>query len=342
MINDLEGVIALDFSNCPGSSWVPVGARRNCVSVVAHPEWDAALDPLTGWLSLESLDLSGCTGIREIGPRGLFGCERLAILTPPPKLAALGSEALAWCGLTHFEAPASRLVLGDCCFQGCTRLLLVRMGEATFGRCPFCACHELKRVEVGSLLAASKKSFRGGFDRRLHCMHLPARDGGRIVGRANLKAQTELCAPAAPRALTISSYNCGNPEPPQWMPGLIRLSRTARLGLRSVDLSGVDVLPRMAFANCRALSVVALSPDLTILPSGSLQNCERLESVNLGECIRLQSLGRDCFDGCFSLRSLDFPPDLKRLGMTGVGIGVADLRRTTVVWVRFERCPHLA
>ena len=120
-----------------------------------------------------------------------------------------------------------------------------------------------------------------------------------------------------------------------------KLPAGLRVHLRSVDLSLAKVVPWGAFHSCRALRVVALSPDLVRIEEQAFRNCESLEGVDLLGCPHLESVGPESFRGCFSLRSLAFPPGLPYLGLTGVGLEEADLRWTRVTWARFEECPRL-
>lgn len=76
----------------------------------------------------------GCTGLKRIslgnglntiGNGAFSNCFNLSECNIPlnPKISAIGKSAFAFCeALTSFRVPASVDVIGDYCFQGCTRL----------------------------------------------------------------------------------------------------------------------------------------------------------------------------------------------------------------------------
>lgn len=84
--------------------------------------------------------------------------------------------------------------------------------------------------------------------------------------------------------------------------------------LVEIDFSGntnLKQISRKAFAECKNLKQVILSPNLSAVEQNAFLNCVKLETVTFSDC---RFLGGSAFYGCSSLASITLSSDLHSIG----------------------------
>lgn len=82
--------------------------------------------------------------------------------------------------------------------------------------------------------------------------------------------------------------------------------------IENITLKGVLDLGRYAFADCSALTSVAVGYGAKVINTGAFKNCSGLVSVDLP--LSLNSVSDYAFSGCSSLKEIEIPSSVKTLG----------------------------
>ena len=88
--------------------------------------------------------------------------------------------------------------------------------------------------------------------------------------------------------------------------------------------SGVIIIGRRAFEECKSIKSVILPDGLKFIERGAFRNCECLEEINLPE--GLEVIENDAFYGCYSLKKIVIPASIKQI-MPGAFFLCWDLKK---------------
>ncbi len=103
---------------------------------------------LSGSKAKVNLDLSGTTGLTDIGVSAFFGCIGLTSVTIPAGVTSIGNHAFNACSLKSVIIPDSVTTIGISAFYNCSSLESVTIGNdvTSIGGSAFGGCIKLKTV----------------------------------------------------------------------------------------------------------------------------------------------------------------------------------------------------
>ena len=281
----------------------------------------------------------------DVLPRRAFEyASRLRSIVLPDRLKSIGQRAFGGCyDLEEVLMPSRVLELGDCAFEGCGNLKYItlparleRIGE----RC-FKDCSDLTRLDLPSgLLSMGKEAFEGT---HLTELYIPSRceiDNDQPGNMSYLKrfdvddrnnrycsvdgvlydrdcivllkypaARTGRCrVPDGVEEIVGWAFYNSKVSDVELPETLTRLGRSAFAGsgsLRSIVLQGsLTTIPVAAFEDCRNLEEIELPSSLTRINERAFHECNSLRAL-LYDPGQLRQVGKQAFDRCYELTSLD-------------------------------------
>ena len=298
----------------------------------------------SGCLNLKSVSFA--EGVSVIGPWAFHGCEGLTEVELPAGLTRIEGNVFEGCArLEKVSLPHDLKVIDDQAFQNCGRLHSLHLpdGVTRIGRNAFRDCTSLKVVRLPPDLGVMERGLFSG------CLSLT-----RVAISPGVTNLEESVFAKCPKLADIY-VDAANPAFTSFDGVLYSRDMKALLHYPAA-LSGsfaipdsIDFIAAHAFSGCTGLTQVIFPVDLASIGEDAFSGCTGLEQVRVREKgaapaanhslpasagyhateRRWQRIGPMAFSGCSSLRSVDLPSGITKIGY-GVFSGCSELERVTL------------
>lgn len=243
--------------------------------------------------------------VSALGERSFWCCWGLTSITIPQSVKSIGNEVFYNCkNLISIEIPISVDTIGDFAFQACSGLESITLvsDETKYNGSIFYGCSKLSKDKVYTTNNIDGVIYNKTKDTLIYQQFFDADPNFTI-----------------PNYVTdIGSYafylaNISNIE----IPDNIKYIRTSAfdgcMSLTTVTFSdNVEIIEKMAFADCYKLKSIKLPKNLKKLGYGVFMNCDNLLNVEFGP--HLETIEGCCFYDCYSLPFLELPNSLRVIG----------------------------
>lgn len=248
-----------------------------------------------GCTSLESINLDE---VEAIGQAAFEHCASLKTLTLPETLGSLGDYCFQGSGLTSIDLPRSIAVYGKSIFRSCTSLQSVTFPDnmETIPGYMFDGCQSLDNVVIPE---------------SVHTINDSAFSGCASLSNITLPQQLTLIRDAAFNGCTHLTQI----ELPASLTSIYALA-FGNTGLTSIEIpESVETIGGACFEHCRNLTTVIFhsTAEEFNFPEAVFRYCSALEHITLPE--NTVSFGNNCFQSCTSLKDIDWPTQLKLIGV---------------------------
>lgn len=248
-----------------------------------------------------------------------FKDNEITSISLPNTISVMGDACFESCSrLESVTLPAGLTSLGNSCFYDCRNLASVTLPEGIeeLGYQCFYGCTSLESVVLpGSLRTIGNNCF---YD----CSALKSVTFGGSIGALPEKCFygcTSLESIALPEGVKELGENCfyrcsnlASVTLPESITRLADFCFAECTSLSSITLpNSITDMGFRCFFRCSGLESVTLPEGITLLPSNCFESCSSLVSVNLPGSIL--SLGSDCFISCTSLSSITLPEGLEMI-----------------------------
>lgn len=248
-----------------------------------------------------------------------FKGNEITSISLPNTVSVMGEACFESCSrLESVTLPAGLTSLGNSCFYDCRNLASVTLPEGIeeLGYQCFYGCTSLESVVLpGSLRTIGNNCF---YD----CSALKSVTFGGSIGALPEKCFygcTSLESIALPEGVKELGENCfyrcsnlASVTLPESITKLADFCFAECTSLSSITLpNSITDMGFRCFFRCSGLESVTLPEGITLLPSNCFESCSSLVSVTLPGSIL--SLGSDCFISCTSLSSITLPEGLEMI-----------------------------
>lgn len=287
--------------------------------------------------------------IQEIGSYTFFGCNSMGAVSLPNSIVNLGEGAFYNCtgiknvvlssqitkvndytfsgciNLENIFLPDNIEAIGKSAFSGCTALLSVHiLGENIYiDDYAFSGCSNLKNIYFSStepeylgynsLVNLPSDAVAYYSDNGWTLDNLTAKDGRSIACEANTLKYSGFCG----NGVNWTYY--GN--------GILLINGNGAINdyeesntpweeykseLKHVIISdGITSVGGNAFRNCNKLESVDLGENIESIGECAFADCDMLKHIDFSE--ELSSIGKNAFYHCFSLLSIEIPPSVETI-----------------------------
>ena len=280
-------------------------------------------------LVLESIDLSACKDLTEIGPRAFSGCRNVTTidLSACEKLESVGEKVFAGCkGLRSVVFPKSLREIGQSAFMntGLTEIDLSNITLKEFDSQIFKSCPQLETVilancdKIGDI---DKTSFpelemvlRLDFS---NCKNITSINDSafskfkrlQYISFDNCERLQYIENNAFKDCVNLIECNFGN------LPKLQVIGKNAFRGckaLESIDLSNTTVksIEIWGFGQCPVLRTIKLPDTIETISSWAFNECDSLVTIDLKNCINLAYIEQAAFQNCKSAQQIILPDNV--------------------------------
>lgn len=215
--------------------------------------------------------------------------------------------------ITSISLPNTISVMGDACFESCSRLESVTLpaGLTLLGKSCFRNCRNLVSVNIPKgVTTLGDYCFEG-------CSSLPSvdlPDGIKEFGNGCFSSCSSLTSVVLPGSLHTMGYccflDCNKLKEVTFFGGTISvLPQESFYNCKSLESivipEGVKEIGYHCFYNCTGLASITLPEGITRLADFCFAECTSLSSITLPNSIT--DIGKDCFFGCTGLESVTLP-----------------------------------
>ena len=280
-------------------------------------------------LVLQTVDLSACADLTEIGVRGFSGCRSIESidLSNCTKLTSVGEKVFAGCkGLREVKFPTSLNTIGQSAFMntGMTEIDLSMIKLKNFDSQIFKSCPQLESV----ILANCDKI--GDIDKT----SFPELENILRLDFSNCKNITTINDSAFSKFKRLQYINfdgCANLTYIEnnafkdcvnlieckfgGLPKLNVIGKNAFRGckaLESVDLSetAIKSIEIWGFGQCHSLRYVKLPQCINTIASWAFNECDGLVTIDLSNCMDLMYIEQAAFQNCKSAQQIILPDNV--------------------------------
>jgi len=271
---------------------VPSGLKKTSVSIpatITSIHGGAFADNLL----MDTIDLSGCSGLTEIGKYAFSNCTSLRSVTLPDNLGKIADYAFKdCCSLGSFTFPEQLEDLGDCVFLNCSNLETIDLGDnSTFSK-----DQETGIITTGSgqnkSIVLVSKYFSGSNGTLTYTIPSDVRYvyGGAFQYCKNLKSI------AIGGSTQVGEY-----------------AFSECYGLTGFEIpSSWTIIPKGAFMNT-GLTSITIPAAITKISPQSFDGCSSLASITIDDNSHLKIIGDRAFAGSV-FSSITLPDELVSIG----------------------------
>ena len=343
---NLTSISALMFAECPSLTYVDA-SYSNITAITDEFMGQEVGGPFIisgeyGNSHLESINLTGCNNLTNIGDYAFWNCEKLINITIPTSVTNIGENAFYQCRtLNKIVIPSSVTSIGSDAFVRCTNLNSVEFNDnsqlTSIGEDAFYHCENLAIIDFGNdskLTSIEEYAFS-------YCDNLISvnfGDNSQITDLAdytfyNCKKLTTIDFGDNSKLSTIGDgvfWDC--------------------IKLTTVDFGANSILSTMGtnvFYNCNSLTNITIPNSLTSMGLYVFYKCNNLTSINIPNT--LTSIEEGTFTGCTKLTNIDIPNSVTSIGksafvncinLTNLDFG-ANSQLDTIGENAFARCTKL-
>lgn len=287
--------------------------ERNVIKEIEMEEGVETIcdEAFAGLNALESVKFP--KSLNTIGQRAFTKCKKLTQADLPDNIEHLGAHAFSYTNLQRVRLPESLKTVGYSAFSKCENLTEADL-EFKINKIPmnfFLGCSSLKKVNL------SKEIKEIGNSAFAHCRKLQEIDLSNVEHIGDRSFADALCGEVRlDNIITIDNFAFA-------VSHLIKVSFSDYVELLGdyafFNSKLVEVkLPKRAafihqgvFSSCNSLVHADLN-GATELTAETFELCENLQSITGFE--NLKTIGRSCFDKCFSLKDGDFIENVESIG----------------------------
>lgn len=263
------------------------------------------------------------SSLRKISANGFYDCRALETIDLPSGLCELGEEAFAFSALTNITIPGQVVSVGERCFLSNRKLKKITLmpGVKAIGTCAFSSCSNLTDLVLPRSL---KEIEEGAFKSCTSLAQLSLPDGLKQIGENAFswcEGLTEVLIPDSVDSIGKRAFGyCKNlvklegrcVHGPQFRieQGVLKEIITLRDEPILKVPDGVTEIAPHAF-ECGNVRVI-LPKGLRVIGKNAFDRCLQLTSVDIPEGV--SEIGERAFSGCGHLAQISLPKSLKKLG----------------------------
>jgi len=280
-------------------------------------------------LVLNSIDLSRCSGLVEIGPRAFSGCRSIDTidLAKCSSLESVGEKVFAGCkSLRTVLFPSSLHTIGQSAFMNTgmteidlSNIKLKELNTQIFKSCPqlesviFANCDKIGDIDKNSF-PELENILRLDFS---NCKNITSINDSAFCRFKRLQyINFDGCTNlqyiennAFKDCVNLIECSFGN------LPKLEVIGKNAFRGckaLENVDLSNTKIksIEIWGFGQCPVLRTVTLSDTIETIASWSFNECDSLMMINLSNCSNLKYIEQAAFQNCRSASQIILPDNV--------------------------------
>ena len=280
-------------------------------------------------LVLQTVDLSACKDLSEIGPRGFSGCRSISEidLSNCTSLTSVGEKVFAGCkGLREVKFPTSLNTIGQSAFMntGMTEIDLSMIKLKQFDSQIFKSCPQLESVilancdKIGDIDKTSfpelENILRLDFS---NCKNITTINDSAFCRFKRLQYinfdgcnnLTYIENNAFKDCVNLIECTFGN------LPKLNVIGKNAFRGckaLENVDLSNTAIksIEIWGFGQCPTLRFVKLPESINTISSWAFNECDSLMTIDLSNCTDLMYIEQAAFQNCKSAQQIILPDNV--------------------------------
>ncbi len=226
-------------------------------------------------------------GVETIAAYAFNKKTTLTSVTLPSTLKEIGNYAFAGCTkLTAIAIPDGVTAIGDYAFDRCTTLATATFGNGltTIGIYAFNKCAALKAANFPAALVSIGDY---AFSNCSKLAKVTFREGLTSIGKYafySCKLIDSIILPASLTSMANSAFDGCN-------------------AAKEINCGGLTQIPDRAFANCRAVTKITMSDDVTSIGANAFYYCTKLTGISWPS--KLQTVGNSAFYFCNALTDLD-------------------------------------
>lgn len=258
--------------------------------------------------------------VTEIGPQAFECCKSLASIKIPRSVVSICGSAFSYCSnLTSIEIPNSVKSIRQNIFRGCSNLTNITVDN-----------NPVYHSEGNCLIETATKTLIAG------CNHSIIPSDGSVTSIGSdafqyCKKLTRLEIPSSVKKIGLYTFsNCENlvsievDENNKFYKSIdgnlySKNGKTLiQYALGKTDMNfdipeGVTEIKDAAFRECELIRVV-FSKSVTKIGENAFENCKRLTSAIFPDGMTSIGIGSWAFSGCESLRNVEMPSNVKKIG----------------------------